>query len=184
MNRPRLVVTLALAATLASSVPVAAEQASLQSVKAATARFHSVSQASAAGYSLAGEPCVTGPGGAAMGIHAVNHALASDLSIDPANPEILLYLPASDGSLKLVGVEYFAVALANSDGGPIPWFGADPPASGWFNPAPTVLGQTLEGPMPGHNPQMPWHYDLHVWLRSDNPDGPFAAFNPALDCPD
>ena len=36
--------------------------------------------------------------------------------------------------------------------------------------------------MPGHNPQMPWHYDLHVWFWEDNPDGLFAPFNPALSC--
>lgn len=182
MSRRPLVVTLAVAALLVLSVPVAAA-ASLQSAKAAAARFNSITQAAAAGYSLAGEPCVAGPGGAAMGIHAVNHGLASDLDIDAANPEILLYLPKNDGQYELVGVEYFSAALANSAGGPIPWFGAEAPAAGWFNPAPTVLGQTLEGPMPGHNPDMPWHYDLHVWLWADNPAGIFAAFNPALTCP-
>lgn len=184
MNRRRLAITLAVVATLVASVPAAAAEASLQSVKAATARFHSISQAAAAGYSLAGEPCVAGPGGAAMGIHAVNHSLASDLSIDPAKPEILLYLPKIDGDFELVGVEYFAIALANGEGGPGPWFGENPPASGWFNAAPSVLGQTLEGPMPGHNPDMPWHYDLHVWVWDDNPAGTFAAFNPSLACPD
>ena len=181
MNR-RLIVTLSVAATLLAGAPVAAA-ATLQSITAATARYHSITQASAAGYSLAGEPCVTGPGGAAMGIHAVNYALAADLSIDPGNPEILLYIPTSNGGLQLVGVEYFAAALANSESGPIPWFGADPPASGWFNPAPSVLGQTFDGPMPGHNPQMPWHYDLHVWLWDENPSGTFAMFNSSLVCP-
>ncbi len=183
MNRRPLAFTLAVAATLALAVPAAAAT-SLQSVKAATARFNSVARAGAAGYSLAGEPCVAGPGGAAMGIHAVNHDLASDLDIDALQPEILLYLPKTDGQLELVGVEYFSVALANSEAGPIPWFAADPPAAGWFNPAPSVLGQTFDGPMPGHDPNMPWHYDLHVWLWADNPAGTFAPFNPDLACPD
>ena len=82
---------------------------------------------------MAGEPCVSAPPGT-MGIHAVNFALAGDLDIDAARPEILLYLPTDDGDLELIGVEYFAAALANSAAGPIPWFGADPPAAGWFNP--------------------------------------------------
>lgn len=180
MNRRHVVVTLALAATLMSSMPVAAA-GGWQSVRAASARFHSISQASAAGYSLAGEPCVAEAPGT-MGIHAVNFALAGDLDIDPLKPEILLYLPKDDGDYELIGVEYWSIALANSPNGPIPWFAANPPADGWFNPAPSVLGQTFDGPMPGHNPNMPWHYDLHAWLWAANPAGTFAPFNPALSC--
>lgn len=182
MNRRRLAMTLALAATLAVSGPAAAA-AGWQGVKAATARFHSLTQALSAGYSMAGEPCVAAPPGT-MGIHAVNHTLAADLSINPKQPEILLYVPTSAGRFELVGVEYFAVALANSPDGPVPWFDSDPPAAGWFNAAPSVLGQTFDGPMPGHNPSMPWHYDLHVWLWADNPAGTFAMFNPELACSD
>jgi hypothetical protein len=180
MNRRQAVVTLALAATLMSSMPVAAA-GGWQAVRAATARFHSIAQASGAGYSLAGEPCVAEAPGT-MGIHAVNFALAGDLDIDSLKPEILLYLPKDDGDYELIGVEYWSIALANSPNGPIPWFAADPPADGWFNPAPSVLGQAFDGPMPGHNPNMPWHYDLHAWLWADNPAGTFAPFNPALSC--
>jgi len=180
MNRRQVVVTLALAATLMSSMPVAAA-GGWQAVRAATARFHSMTQASAAGYSLAGEPCVAEAPGT-MGIHAVNFALAGDLDINPLKPEILLYLPKDDGDYELIGVEYWSIALANSPNGPIPWFAANPPADGWFNPAPSALGQTFDGPMPGHNPNMPWHYDLHAWLWADNPAGTFAPFNPSLSC--
>jgi hypothetical protein len=170
-----------LALTFAST-QTATATGSWQAVKAASARYHSISQAAMAGYSWAGEPCVVSPDGA-MGIHAVNFALASDLVIDPVRPEIMLYLPNVAGDLELIGVEYFEVALANSDAGPIPWFAASPPEAGWFNPAPTVLGQTFQGPMAGHNPSMPWHYDLHAWLWAANPSGTFAMFNPALACP-
>lgn len=154
-----------------------------QAVKAVSAKFNSFDQAQRAGYSIAGEPCVAAPPGA-MGIHAVNGPLAGDLVIDPLEPEILLYLPRGDGTLELVGVEYFSLALANSEAGPVPWFGEAPPAAGWFNPAPSVLGRTFDGPMPGHNPSMPWHYDLHVWLWADNPAGTFAMFNPSESCPE
>ena len=44
-------------------------------------------------------------------------------------------------------------------------------------------GQPFDGPMAGHNPEMPWHYDQHVWLYVDNPDGLFAMWNPAIECP-
>ena len=60
--------------------------------------------------------------------------------------------------------------------------GPDPPPLGFFNSAPSVLGQTFDGPMPGHNSDMPWHYDLHVWFWEDNPGGLFAPFNSALSC--
>lgn len=165
-----------------TSVTFAASLGPWQDVKAATAPYHSLAQAVAAGYSIDGEPCVVSPDGG-MGIHAVNRSLAGDLTIDPLRPEILLYEPDADGALKLVGVEYFEVALANSDEGPIPWFGANEPDAGWFNPAPSVLGQKFDGPMPGHNPFMPWHYDQHIWLWTDSPAGMFAIWNPAVSCP-
>jgi hypothetical protein len=77
-------------------------------------------------------------------------------------------------------------ALVNTPAGPAPWFSHDDPRDAgltFFNPAPSVLGQTFDGPMAGHNPSMPWHYDLHVWLWAHNPAGLFAQFNPALSCP-
>lgn len=83
---------------------------------------------------------------------------------------------------RLTAVEYFEVVLANTESGPAPWFSQDPPPLGFFNPAPSVLGQTFDGPMPGHNPEMPWHYDLHAWVIEENPKGVFAMFNPALSC--
>ena len=186
MRRIRTVATLALTlATVAASVVLApasgAKDDSWQGVKAATARFHSVEQAARAGYSTEDEPCVESPGGA-MGIHAVNHTLVGDQSIDPYRPEIMLYIPTGSGNLKLIGVEYFQVALANTPSGPAPWFGSDPPEDGFFTPPPSVFGRTFDGPMPGHNPHMPWHYDLHVWLWKANPAGFFAPFNPALSC--
>jgi len=180
MYRRSAIVTVAMAATLALSGPVAATDG-WQAIRAASARYHSFALASAHGYSIESEPCVSAPPGT-MGIHAVNRGLTADLDIVPTQPEILLYIPTTDGKLKLVGVEYFAVALANSASGPIPWFDEAPPAAGWFNPAPQVLGQTFDGPMPGHNPQMPWHYDKHVWVVEQNPAGIFAQFNPAVSC--
>jgi hypothetical protein len=184
--------TFALTAALAVATHAgAASPDATQAAKGASARYHSVDQALEDGYSGAGEPCVQAPPppglSGAMGIHYVNAALTRDLEINPQQPEILLYLPGDDGKLKLVGVEYFAPALANTAEGPRPWFGVPgqpdaPPPLGFFNPAPSVLGQAFDGPMPGHNPEMPWHYDLHVWFWQDNPGGLFAPFNSALSC--
>ncbi|HEX2195091.1 MAG TPA: hypothetical protein VHK63_09080 [Candidatus Limnocylindria bacterium] len=136
-------------------------------VRAAVARYHSFEQAMRDGYTVEGEPCVASPDGT-MGIHAINPPLMSDEEIDPLRPEILLYVEKANGKLELVGVEYWK---ADADG--------DLATAG---DRPSVLGQPLDGPMPGHNPFMPVHYDLHVWVAAEHPTGLFAPFNPALSC--
>jgi hypothetical protein len=142
-------------------------QRDLQSAKAAAARYHSFTQARKAGYSVAGEPCVASPLGT-MGIHAVNATLMADPAINPLRPEILLYVPKANGKLRLVGVEYWK---ADADGN-----------LATAEDRPSTLGHAFDGPMPGHNPTMPVHYDLHVWLFAANPSGQFAQFNPTVSC--
>ena len=143
----------------------------LQAVQAATARYHSLDQAFKDGYSIAGEPCVppVGPRSPAMGIHAKNEALMADPAIDLLRPELLLYMPDHHGKLRLVAVEYW---MADAD-----------QKFATSGDRPSLLGRPFDGPMPGHNPTMPVHYDLHVWLWEDNPSGLFAQFNPSLACP-
>lgn len=137
---------------------------------AATAPFLDEAKALEAGY-VGGGSCVSSPAGA-MGIHYGNAALSSDGVIDAAWPETLLYIPTDTG-VKLVGLEY--VFPIGEPGAPIP---DSPP------PAPAIFGETFEGPMEGHGPSGPPHYDLHVWLWADNPEGIFVGMNPALTCPE
>lgn len=47
---------------------------------------------------------------------------------------------------------------------------------------PTLFGRAFDGPMLGHGPGMPVHYDQHVWLWKHNPNGMFAQWNPTLSC--
>ena len=172
-------------AVLLVAVAVAAAGGGLSSeqraVRDATASFHSVGAAEAAGY-VRSSPCEESPAGA-MGPHYVNAALAGDLAVDPLRPEVLLYEPKRNGELRLVGVEYFVAALANTPTGPAPWFGASPPPGGFFNAAPTLFGRAFDGPMAGHAPGMPWHYDLHAWIWRHNPSGALAPWNPVVRCP-
>ena len=50
--------------------------------------------------------------------------------------------------------------------------------------SPTELfGRGFDGPMLGHGPGMPIHYDLHAWIAEANPSGVFAQWNPAIRCP-
>lgn len=188
----RVIVLIALVASLTVGVTgiVLARGTSLpsdlQAVRAAVARYHSYDQALVAGYDIGDEPCISSPAGT-MGYHAVNLGLLASGVIDPLRPPILLYAPRTDGSMRLVGVEYFMAALVNTADGPRPWFSQedprdqDPPLT-FFNHAPSLFGRTFDGPMAGHNPNMPWHYDLHAWVVEENPAGTFAQFNPAVSC--
>lgn len=122
--------------------------------------------------------CVEVPGLGGMGIHFVNFGLLFDYSLNALTPEVLLYIPDDDGELELVAVEYVMLATAP------PWFDPGPPPPATIVPAPSIFGQTLNGPMPGHELGDPWHYELHVWLFEENPNGPFADFNPEVSCSD
>ncbi|HEY2162649.1 MAG TPA: hypothetical protein VGH04_01605 [Gemmatimonadaceae bacterium] len=120
--------------------------------------------------------CVDFPGGGtehgsmeykpgAMGVHFINMALVGP-KLDSTKPQVLLYEPVGD-KLVLTGAEWF-----------VPTELAKTP--------PTILGHQLMGPMEGHAPIMPaelHHWDLHVWLWKDNPNGMFSATNSAVKCP-
>ena len=138
--------------------------ASLSVVRQVTAQYHDVQVALADGY-VPVSPCVAGDDGV-MGIHYANPSLLGQ-PVDVRHPAMLLYVPGPDG-LQLAGVEYFQ-ADADQD------LATD-------GDRPSVLGQPFDGPMPGHGPGMPVHYDLHVWVWKHNPAGTFAEYNPALGC--
>ena len=174
------VLTLTMSGSALASPGANGAGASLAAVRAATAHLHDPSRAAEAGY-IPVSPCEEIPGIGGMGVHYLNPALAADLAIDPLTPELLLFAPSGNG-WRLVGVEYFSVALANTASGPAPWFGQDVPPLGFFNPAPEMFGRTFDGPMPGHTAAMPWHYDLHAWIWQANPAGIFATWNPKVSC--
>jgi hypothetical protein len=167
----RLVILLTLVTALTAGAAVAYARSGplspeLQAVRAAVARFHSVNQALAEGY-VPASPCEKSPAGA-MGIHYLNPRLLGP-GVDPLTPEVLIYLPAADGSLKFVAVEYMKIDADQNlatDGD-----------------RPFLFGHGFQGPMLGHSPTMPIHYDLHVWIEEANPSGLFAQWNPAISCP-
>ena len=132
----------------------------LSAVRQATVKYHDVTRALADGY-IPVSDCEALPRVGGMGVHYLNPALASDLAIDPTRPEMLLYAPSGDG-LRLVGVEYFVANVGQ--------------------PHPQLFGQAFDGPMAGHAPGMPEHYDLHAWLWQANPAGVFAPWNSNVSC--
>lgn len=133
----------------------------LAAVRQATARYHDVTLALADGY-VPFSPCVAEPALGAMGIHFVNLGLAFDLTLSATSPEILLYVPTSDG-FRLVGAEYFVIDVGQ--------------------PAPELFDRPLDGPMVHPDePTIPRHYELHAWVWQGNRAGTFAEFNPGLSC--
>ena len=141
--------------------PPPPEHPDIAKVRAATDKYHDVNVAIADGYSTTGV-CVASPSRlGVMGIHYENAALQATPEVVAEKPEILLYQPAGAG-LELIGVEYFRRADQGS--------------------APKLFEQTFDGPMAGHHPAMPDHYDLHVWVWKKNPSGMYAVFNPDAKC--
>ena len=125
--------------------------------------------ARSAGYAATGE-CAEDPKYGGMGIHYANAELIADGELDVTKPEILVYQPTPSGKLRLGAMEYFQ-ADADQD------LATDPDR-------PFLFGMPFDGPMLGHEPGMPIHYDLHVWLYRHNPAGRFAMWNPRVHCPE
>jgi hypothetical protein len=111
-------------------------------------------------------PCAESPAGG-MGFHYTAPARFSE-PLEVTRPHVLLYGPTADGGLKLLGAEYMV-------------FDADQDLR-TDSDRPVLLGQPFDGPMPGHEPGMPVHYDLHVWTHEANPAGVFAPWNPKVSC--
>jgi hypothetical protein len=99
-----------------------------------------------------------------MGIHWVNGALL-DASLDPANPEVLVYAPKANGQLELVALEYVV-------------FDSAVPAG----TIPSVFGEPLTFVPSGNRYEIPAFWQRHIWLYQENPSGLFADFNPSVSC--
>ena len=140
----------------------------LRTARRATRQLRDVAAAEAAGYQRASD-CESDPKYGAMGYHYANPDLVADGVLDIAHPEILVYQADRHGRLRLGAIEYFQPD-ADQD------LATDPDR-------PWLFEVPFDGPMLGHNPEMPIHYDLHVWLYRHNPAGLFAGWNPRVDCP-
>lgn len=164
----------------------------LDAIREATERFRDVEVAVAEGYirdpadmcfvaAMEGQPPQLG----GMGVHYFRPDLLGITATEPrvagtgthtdfTTPALLLYEPQADGSLELVAVENLVFA------------------AGWTaegnTAAPSFLGneyylmhdnaETDPDEAHGFAP----HYELHVWLYRDNPNGTFAQFNPDVTC--
>jgi hypothetical protein len=111
------------------------------------------------GYATAITDCMANGDVGAMGVHYANTALL-DGTVDPLQPEALIYEPATNGDAVLVGVEFI-----------VP-FAAVPKTAA----APELFGQKFQP----NDVFGVW--GLHVWTHRANPSGIFSPWNPRVHC--
>ena len=177
----------------AGSPGKASGEPTLAEVRQATERFTDVKVALAEGYirdpfdlcdtaEMMGMPAKLG----AMGVHYFRPDLlgvtappsprvdGNGTHTDFRKPAILIYEPQADGTMQLVAVENLVFQAA--------W-----KAAGHSQP-PTYQGVVYD--TMADNPATALdeahmfqpHFDRHVWLYRENPNGVFAPFNPAVSC--
>jgi len=138
----------------------------VQLVREGTRQYINVNNATAAGYGpFLG--CVAGTDHGAMGIHYVNGTLLGDLTLEPSQPEALIYEP-SDGKLTLVGVEFILDSAS--------WLAKH------NNTPPVLEGQVFNFVAAPNRFNIPSFFELHVWAWRDNPQGAFVDWNNHVTC--
>jgi hypothetical protein len=135
-------------------------------VRESTERFKDVRVAQNEGYALM-FGCVTGPDSGAMGLHYVNGDLLSRNELDPTRPQIVIYEPQTDGTLRLIGADFivFAADWDKKKQGP-----------------PQLMGQLFHYFESPNRFGLPPFYTLHVWAWKDNPNGAFVNWHPNVSC--
>jgi hypothetical protein len=165
----------------------------LAQVRQATERFRDVNVALAEGFirdpsntcetaEMMGKPASLG----AMGVHYFRPDLlgitappsprvdGNGTHTDFGQPAILIYEPQADGSMELVAVEnlVFKASWAGAGHSEPPSFHGLPYDDMVDDPA-TALDEA-------HNFEP--HYDRHVWIYRENPNGVFQPLNPRVSC--
>jgi len=200
MKQSRLVLLGALAlacsaSPVAQSPPKSAPngEPTLAEVRAATERFRDVKVALAEGYvrdpmnicetaALIGRPAELG----AMGVHYFRPDLlgitgppnprvnGNGTHLDFLKPGVLIYEPQADGSQELVAVENLTFVQA--------WEAAGNKAPPSFHGVPYDFMKDDPATDADEAHMFEPHYDRHVWIYRDNPNGVFAQFNPNVTC--
>jgi hypothetical protein len=145
----------------------AAHSPLVEKVRSATARYTDLNVAIAEGF-VPATPCVSGPDTGAMGVHFVLPARIASGVLNPEQPEALIYQPMPNGSMRLVGVEFFVLASV--------WASKNP--SG----VPALDGNLLNYIGAPNRYGLPALYELHVWAWEHNPKGSFADWNTLVNC--
>jgi len=170
-----------------------AAEPTLEDIRAATERYRDVRVALAEGYipdpsnhcesaESMGKPAELGGMGIhyfrpdRLGISGPPNPRVDGVGVhtDFARPGVLIYEPQADGSLQLVAVEnlVFAKAWKAAGRGERPTFQGQPYDYMVDDPAtPADEAHMFEA-----------HFDRHVWVHRENPNGVFAQYNPNVTC--
>ena len=191
---PTMVAGIVAAACAPAPLVVPADgEPTLAEVRALTERFQDVRTALAEGYirdpfdlcdtaAMMGKPASLG----AMGVHYFRPDLlgiteppsprvnGDGTHTDFREPSILIYEPQADGSLRLVAVENLVFARAWKAKGH-----KEPPRFHGI-PYDTMVDDPDTAADEAH--MFEPHFDRHVWIYRDNPNGVFTPFNPAVTC--
>ena len=135
---------------------LAAGKADAAAVRQVTAKYHDIDAALADGY-VRFYTCTEQPGVGTMGQHYVKLPLVGDPAVNPLQPEVLVYAPKRNGDLKLVAVEYVAIADGLDDA-----FGSA---------TPRVLGQDMLFRAAGNRYGLPDFYERHAWIGRQTQPG-------------
>ena len=139
----------------------------VQLVREGTKQYINVNNATAAGYGpFLG--CVAGTDHGAMGVHYVNATLLGNLTLDPSQPQALIYEPSSSGKMTLVGVEFILDSAS--------WLAAN------NNTPPVLDGQVFNFVGAPNRFNINSFFELHVWAWRDNPQGSFVDWNNDVTC--
>lgn len=180
---------------LAVGCTAAGGEPTLDEVRSMAEKYRDVNVAKAEGYTtdnkcvtaeMLGRPASLGT----MGLHYVRREMlglppkpsplvsgrvhGTGTHTDFRQPAMLVYEPQQDGSLQLVAVEnlVFADAWHKASGGDPPKFHG----KAWplLKDDPATKADEAHGWEP--------HYEQHLWVFRDNPNGAYSPFNPRVTC--
>lgn len=180
--------------SLAAACQPAQREPTLDEVRSIAEKYRDVNVAKAEGYTtdnkcvtadMLGHPAAMG----AMGLHYVRRDMlglspkplppgsgrvhGTGTHTDFRQPAMLVYEPQRDGSLQLVAVENLVFASA--------WHARskEPPKfHGRTYPLLKDDSSTKVDESHGWEP----HYEQHLWVFRDNPNGAYSPFNPKVTC--
>jgi hypothetical protein len=179
---------------LATGCETAQKEPTLDEVRSIAEKYRDVNVAKAEGYTtdnkcmtaeMLGHPAAMGT----MGLHYVRRDMlglppkpsppasgrvhGTGTQTDFRQPAMLVYEPQPDGSLQLVAVEnlVFASAWHARSKGPPTFHGRTYPL---LKDDPKTKVDEAHGWEP--------HYEQHLWVFRDNPNGVYSPFNPNVTC--
>jgi len=165
----KLIRSLASALVLLPLIATAGDTATplIDQVRHATEQYLEISTAIAQNFVQA-TPCVSGPDAGAMGVHFIQMDRITKLVLDATQPQALIYEPAADGAMRLVGVEYIVLDAS--------WSAAHP------GTVPALQGNLLNYVAAPNRYGLPAFWEIHVWAWQNNPKGSYADWNTQVTC--